>query len=248
MSTKSEDREIRTVSELVSALNKTPSKGQRLFRGQNTDKPLLPKIMRLAKDKKIGPTKLQEIERAMLERFKREGVSVRITLRELNEWELLSVAQHQGMPTRFLDWTANALAALWFAVSTDPPNQEPHGVVWAVDVPARHVRKPGHNNDVFASKNTYFFQPFHLDPRIVAQSGWFSVYRHNRTEFLSLERLDKFQAKLSRFIVPRNSFQPLRQELRLLGVSSASMFPDLSGLSADIQAEFIDSWRGLQTI
>jgi len=107
---------------------------------------------------------------------------------------------------------------------------------------------PAADDNVFAPKHTYFFQPFHSDPRIVAQSGWFSVYRHNRTEFLPLEKLDKYRPNLKRMVIPRDQFSTIRRELRLLGIGQASMFPDLSGLGADIQAEFIDSWRGLRTI
>ena len=35
----------------------------------------------------------------------------------MNQWELMSLAQHHGMATRFLDWTENPLLAMWFAVA-----------------------------------------------------------------------------------------------------------------------------------
>jgi len=154
------------------------------------------------------------------------------------------------MPTRLLDWTANALAGLWFAVSTDPPEEDKHGAVWVLEVDPANEKTPAPSDDIFELRRTYVFQPFHLDRRIVAQSGWFSVHRYAQAKdrFLSLERHDRYSKSLKRFIVPRDRFDPLRRELRLLGVSQASMFPDLSGLGADIQAEFIDSWRPLATI
>lgn len=232
---------IRSVSDFVYRLQQTSTSRRRLFRGQNTDKCLLPKIVRLAKEKGITPVQMNDIEQKMLERFKRESIPMLGATTERTDWELLSIAQHHGMPTRLLDWTASALAGLWFAVATDPPNNEEHGVVWVLDGP--NEKKFDSSDNIFKLAKTYFFQPFHLDRRIVAQSAWFSIYRHNRSKFLPLERQDRYRNALKRFIIPREQFDSLRQELRLLGVSHASMFPDLEGLGADIRAEFIDSWR-----
>ncbi len=249
MATAKQDEAIRCVGEFVSQLHDTSTDRRRLFRGQNTDQPLLPKIIRIAKKRNISPAEINDHEKRMLNRFRRESAALLpmfpIT-RELGDWELMSIAQHWGMPTRLLDWTSNPLAGLWFAVSADPPNQETHGVVWVLEEPNEQTFDSGQN--VFAMANTCFFQPPHLDRRIIAQSGWFSVYRHNRKRFLALEDMERYRNKLKRFIVPRHTFHSFRKELRLLGVSHASMFPDLSGLGAEIQAEIIDSWRSLSTI
>jgi len=246
MAARKTDKTIRSVGEFVSHLHETSTSKRRLFRGQNTDKPLLPRIMRLAKENHISPNNINSIEQRMLERFKKESVPMLQVTRELADWELMSIAQHWGMPTRLLDWTANPLAGLWFAVSADPPNKKDHGVVWVLEGP--NEKTFNNDEDVFALEKTCFFEPPHLDRRIVAQSGWFSVYRHNRQEFLPLEKQKRYADKVTRFIIAHDCFQSLRQELRLLSVNHVAIFPDLSGLGADIQAEFLDSRRGLDTV
>ena len=241
MKTTKNSKTVQSVSEFISLLqDKSPSQ-RRLFRGQNTDKPLLPKIVRLAQEKGIKPDQMDTIEQNMLERFRRESIPMLGTTTERPNWELLSIAQHHRMPTRLLDWTSSALVGLWFAVASDPPNREKQGVVWMITDP--NVKKLLPDDNIFNLEKTYFFQPFHIDRRIVAQSAWFSIYRHNRTDFLPLERQERYNNNLTRFIIPKECFETLRRELRILGVSQSTLFPDLEGLGADIQAEFLDSWR-----
>jgi hypothetical protein len=41
----------------------------------------------------------------------------------------LFLARHYGLPTRFFDWTANPLAALWFACSD---HEIKDGKIWGI--------------------------------------------------------------------------------------------------------------------
>jgi len=241
--------QIEAVSDLARVVRRSKNTRRLLFRGQNIDSPLLPKLARIAQRKSIPHKQVNKIERQMLERFQKESVPLLRGRAPANPWEWLSVAQHQGLPTRLLDWTANALAGLWFALAADPAEGD-HGVLWVLDVSQENERSPTGTEDIFDLKRTFVFQPFHIDQRIVSQAAWFSVHRYSEThgKFVPLDQMGRFKRALNKYTVPVAKFDVIRRELRLMGVTQASMFPDLSGLCADIQADCIDSWRSLGTI
>ena len=237
------------ISDVARVVQKFNGARRLLFRGQNVDAPLLPRIARIAEEKSILRVDLEQIEMRMLERFRKECVPF-IRVRPTTSWEWLSIAQHQGLPTRLLDWTANALAGVWFAVSADPKPDGGPGVLWVLNVPEQYERSPTGADDASSFKETFVFQPFHLDQRIVSQAGWFTAHKFSERhgKFLPLTKIGHFKNNIRKFIIPAERFDPLRRELRLMGVTQAAMFPDLPGLCADIQADCIDSWRPLRTI
>ena len=241
------EERISSVSDFTFRLQSNPTSERRLFRGQNTDKPLLPRIVRSTITKGKSLSDMKKIEHKMLGRFRRESVAMLGNTNKPTDLELLSIAQHHSMPTRLLDWTENPLAGLWFAVSDYPPKGENHGVVWMLDGP--NEKTFNSNENIFNLDKTYFFQPSHLDRRITAQSAWLSIHRpSSRQDFLPLEKHIRYRNKLKRFVIPKDLFDSLRQELRLLGISHASLFPDLLGLSADIEVDMIKTWRSLSSI
>jgi hypothetical protein len=241
---------INAVADLARVMQEFSGARRLLFRGQNVDEPLLPRIVRIAQKKGISRIDLEQIERRMLERFRKESMPfVRGLAATTSWWEWLSVAQHQGLPTRLLDWTANALAGVWFAVSSDPKAGD-NGVLWVLDVPQEYERSPTVDVDPFTFKQTFVFQPFHLDQRIVSQAGWFTAHKFSdkSNQFLPLTKIGQFKRRIRKFNIAAERFAFLRKELRLMGVTQAAMFPDLSGLCADIQADCVDSWRSPGTI
>src|SRR5260370_22893009 len=179
-----------------------------LFGGENVERPLMTKIARLGEQRSIHNDHLVKLERRMLDRFKKESVPLLKGLQPTTNWDWLSVAQHQGLPTRLLDWTANALAGLWFAVAADPPEGTERGVLWVLEVDPENETSPSKREDVFNLDRTYIFQPFHIDQRIVAQSAWFSVHRYveHRDKFVSLEKNKNFKSSLSRHTISVDRF------------------------------------------
>ena len=72
--------------------------------------------------------------------------------------------------------------------------------------------------------------------RIFAQSGWFTVhvYDSKSDQFATLEKTEEPRPRLEKIQISGADFSFIRDELSRLGISHASMFPDLDGLCRDI--------------
>lgn len=240
-----ENGEIYSIEDLIRVLRVHQGDPKLLFRGQGVDQPLLPKIAR-----NRDPIEIEKLEREMLERFRKESVPFLKAPLPQTDWDWLSIAQHQGLPTRLLDWSANALAGLWFAVSSDPLADSGCGVIWVLNVLREDLKSPSPTKSIFDLNRTYIFQPFHIDPRIAAQSGWFSVHKYAEAaeKFVPLDQNKRYKSRLKKYNLPYNAFGRIRKELRLLGVTQATMFPDLSGLCAEIRSAVLGEHPDVESI
>jgi FRG domain len=207
-----------------------------LFRGQRKPWRLCPKIARrdlIRQEKGLEESSLREFQRLC---------PLLVSQRTPSDLESLCLAQHHGMATRLLDWTDNALAALWFAIHEIDYSQNQPAVVWEMRLwgdEKESVTKSDDSNP-FAVDTTKVVCPDHSNERIRAQSGWFTLHHldEDTGHFPPLEEQSEYLAdaeghncRLSRIdIDPRGGFQTLRVELEDCGISAASIYPDLSGL------------------
>jgi hypothetical protein len=99
-----------------------------VFRGMsNADWPLLTSLERLG-----SPP--EKVEQPALRAFGKYAPIGTVSLR--SEWDRLAVAQHNGLPTRVLDWTASPLVAAHFATEEKEYRSGPkaaNGVIWCVN-------------------------------------------------------------------------------------------------------------------
>jgi len=162
-------------------------------------------------------------------------------------------SQHHGLPTRLLDWSTNALAALFFSVSETDQN-EIDGMIYAIcpniqihgrDVTVQrgapkgpvYVRHPivqdeiarlfGENSSV---NETPFVLPVLPDSRagrMLQQGSCFTLHVRGSQPISS--------ASYRRYRIPMASKERIQSDLRIAGISWATLFPDLDHVALEIR-------------
>jgi hypothetical protein len=163
--------------------------------------------------------------------------------------ELYFIQQHYRMPTRLLDWTANPLAALYFAVSQ---NEDDDGEVFFMDAYQLSVTQgtKASFEGVATSRNLHFkkainiisnwmddatqfpgfilpIRPDHFDQRISRQLAFFTLHVPMRPTLTNAENNTLTSLKISGGKTKRH----IRRELALLGVNHFTVFGDLDHLA-----------------
>lgn len=196
-------------------------KGRWVFRGEaDKDWVTRPKVGR--------PPVETKNEQRIFEFFVREAPAFSDSLPN-NQLELLSIAQHHGLPTRLMDWTENPLVALYFACKS---YQNIDGAIYALktsDVVKDYSLSP------FEIKIVARYRPRHVTQRIRTQRGLFTIHP-NPTEPIKLS--DSGRLKLHKVIIPNSVKDELLWGLTRFGISSSSLFPDLDGLAKHISWAF----------
>lgn len=222
------------------------------FRGQDEDKPPLPRIYRREYD-----------EFEIFTDFKRHGMQWAEQVPG-DVWDWYFLMQHYGAPTRLLDWTDSALIGLYFALRERPERPpKPSPVVW--------VLEPGRLNNAVvgqdiillkdnpkAARYTYSLQfkkvkplprypiaidPPHVDRRLAVQRSHFTLHGTGRASLPNLrnERLPKRGEWLEKIPIDPDpeTVEKIREELAVCGVVDTAVFPDLSALGSQLERD----WR-----
>ena len=112
------------------------------FRGQSkraTDGyPLTPSVARYKHLGSLTLTEREQKECEVLETFSNHLLTY-VQHRPQTAWEELAIAQHHGLPTRFMDWTTNPLVALYFAVRNTGGRNADSAVYVLISNPKRYA-------------------------------------------------------------------------------------------------------------
>ncbi|HEY6766852.1 MAG TPA: FRG domain-containing protein [Candidatus Sulfotelmatobacter sp.] len=231
------------------------------FRGvSNKDYPLEPTLLRsndavLTKYNQSRDTLLW-LESYMLSRFRSAGRRlVEILPRSHLDWVFLM--QHHGLPTRLLDWSKNAMTALYFAVRKQRENQaavfvldprtlsEKCGLGRSIADPMNKITRDRYIDEYL---NLSYAQgpgehypipliPPQISDRLAAQHSRFTLHS-NRTGAL-MEFMRKTRTAdcchLKKLTIPVHVRTAVLRTLRLLGTTQPDILPGLDTLATDIR-------------
>ncbi len=209
---------VKGLPDLVSRLSRLKDSSW-LFRGVTDEKHYpIPSIGR----KQAFPQYKVKTEKRVFEEFKAKSFSM---LRDprLDEWDLLAIAQHLGIPTRLLDWSLSPLVAAFFALEKDCKSDR---YIYCLKLSKFTNESDRQNLSPFDISTVQRFTPRYVFPRISAQKGVFTVHPY--------PTLIYFHDTFKILKIPNSLTGSMRKKLFKFGFDYQSIYPDESGLAMQI--------------
>ena len=192
-----------------------------------------------------------------MNRFKQNAYEF-LDERPQGEWEWMLLARHHGLPSRLLDWTENPLVGLFFACNGDNMDHiEQDGTLWCLspnklnevanigDGPPMFLDEyaplpPDDSLEVYKTRSLARGTSdverspaaaisIRTNKRIQAQLGVFTIHH------ASNKPLEEWgdHSHLWRLVIPQSSKSPIQDDLRRLGITGLTLFPDLDHVAKE---------------
>jgi FRG domain len=163
--------------------------------------------------------------------------------------DCMTVMQHHGMPTRLLDWTENAFAALYFSVrQSEYFGVENDAVVWMLDPVRLCEIQLGSATIPFADDRVLELEdrqplplyPAHRSIRVTAQRAAFTVHPFGPQHALfslALKEVAEGRRSFLYGLQIRGDKRALIRDgmIRAFGSGDFTFFPDLDGLARELR-------------
>jgi len=182
-------------------------------------------IPSIGREKVFGPYKRVQEER-LFQEFKDRAIALMNDAR-FNDWDWLAYAQHIGVPTRLLDWTASPLVATFFALESDSREDR---VVYAVKY-SRFIHEVDHKKcgPFENSRIGRFTAPLAFD-RIRAQRGLFTIHPDPTKIF--------YPRSMKTLLIESSKAPEFRRRLFKYGIDHWHVYPDTHGLGRQLNWQY----------
>jgi hypothetical protein len=229
-------KSIKTVEEYLKtvwAIKPRSSAVMRLYRGQSEDRPLLPRLFRPPNE----PSRVEVLEQALLRNFENDSPFL-LPSKPENDWDLLSLGQHFGVPTRLLDWSANPLTALFFAVEFAEP-KSPTVYIYQCKTSQIVSAEDRKESSPFDIDKTRIFQPSWHSIRVAMQAGWHTVHhlyrKKGKNAFRPLRDMEFHDERTTQISIDSDHASQLRAKLAEMGIKHGTIYGDLQSVCTSIQ-------------
>ena len=207
--------EIKNFNELIEFISRYRKSASYKFRGQSD------KEWKLVPNAGRTPFKNRD-DKELFKQWKRRAFAY-ISRENYDEWEILSIAQHYGVPTRMLDWTHNPLIATFFSCIE---NFDKDGALYTIK-PDGFINTKTMQPFELPNNTVAFYQPLASNERIMNQFGYFSI--HTKPEIELDEKTGN--STLEKIIIPASIKKEIIFALNQFGINNLTIYPDLEGLS-----------------
>ena len=259
---------VKTVTEFLKRINEivkpeTQKESKVLFRGQENEgwkveTSAYRRLKEEAKQENLSEEEISEEDElyynfVLIQQFKHADFHSDYKSKIMQEdLGILAQLQHQGAATSLIDFTDNAMTALWFAckksINSDS-NDNNNGKVFILStggeskfdeidsieqIENSKVRLPGEldfggGNNILNNTKLIYWKPAHLNNRITAQQSYFLISKRE-------------PPKMQEIIIDGNSKIDIMEELSTVhGIDGTMLFPDLVGFA---QANSVGSAYG----
>lgn len=238
-------RQIESIADFLDALREDQriNPGTVWFRGHGDAAwQLLPGFMRSV---------TETSETTLLNRF-RQSAAMLADRHPRTPFDWTFLMQHYGVPTRLLDWSESPLISMYFAVEDWAKRPEVDAALWCLWPTSlnRHANIvdriegqyiPSFDDEELQTYSTDSVRQnarIELFPvatiatrnnaRIQAQMGTFTIH-HNKK--VAIEDIGDSQ-HVAKYVIPHGAKGALAAELKLLGMTRFSLFPELASVGA----------------